>query len=338
MTGRTGADPNGASLRLCWIYPDRGTAWQRDLEQEHVWGRYQRIAKEVGFEMSVHKPEAIAVDATDAARPRFFLDGEQVTPEDTVFVTDMYSLPHQLQDVGAQVFTYTLLERAGFYLPIPPFAAYTGTEKAATMIHLADSPIRAVPTVRIASGREGMTGHYDAALAGLEYPLLVKPATWGMGLGVCVVRNPNELRGVIGLASGSDTALVVQPYFPLVHDYRVYVVDGEPHTVLRSVKQGPNLTASRSTGGKRDRSYIDPLPELADTVAYVVSKLPLPYLTVDFLYDGERFWLSEIEVDGAVAFEENEEMARRGTTVIEARFAAYRRGHDAWLAHRGGRR
>jgi hypothetical protein len=330
--------PDSRTRRLCWIYPDRGTAWQRGLEQEHVWNRYAEIAREAGFELSFHKPESLAVDATDSTRPRFFLDGEPVTPEDTVFVTDIYSLPHQLQDVGGQLFLYTLLERAGFYLPIPPAVAYTGTEKTATVLHLADCPVPAVPTVRIATGRDGMRAQYDAALAGLEYPLLVKPATWGMGLGVCVVHNLNELRGVIGLAGASDTVLVVQPYLTTVEDYRVYVVDGKPHTVLHSVKDGPNLLASRATGGKRQRGYEDPLPELADAVEYVVSRLPLPYLTVDFLYDGERFWLSEIEVDGAVGFEENEEMARRGRTILEARFRAYRTGHDAWLAARGSKR
>ena len=54
----------------------------------------------------------------------------------------------------------------------------------------------------------------------MKYPMIVKPAYWAMGLGVSVVHNVHDLRGVIGLAGGSDTSLVVQPYFEGVRERR----------------------------------------------------------------------------------------------------------------------
>jgi glutathione synthase/RimK-type ligase-like ATP-grasp enzyme len=76
-----------------------------------------------------------------------------------------------------------------------------------------------------------------------------------------------------------------------------------------------------------------PLPaELADAVDYCAETVPIPYLCVDFLYDGQRYWLSEIEPDGAT-FPDDAMPAgqRRQRSIIEARYRAYQRGHARWL-------
>lgn len=321
--------------RLSWIYPDRGTAWQRHYEDEGVWSAYRKVAAELGLEMTLNKPEEISVDATDATRPKVYLNGELVTPQDTVFVTSLYSLPHQTQDVCNQLFLFTILERAGFYLPIPPRLSYIGEDKMATVLHLSGSPVPMLPTVRVASGRESMTGHYDDALAGLEYPMIVKPSYWGMGLGISVVHNVHDLRGVIGLAAGSDTALVAQPYIPNVREVRAYCVDGRAHTVLRGEKDGYCLMVTKTVGGRHERAYIDLPDELDAAISYAASRLPIPYFTVDFVSDGERYWISEIELDGAVGFGDNEEQNRIAQELVTARFSAYIDGHARWLAGGG---
>ncbi|MFI6642981.1 RimK family alpha-L-glutamate ligase [Streptomyces sp. NPDC050504] len=322
--------------RLSWIYPDRGTAWQRRYEDEGVWSAYRKLAEGLGLRMTLNKPEEVAVDATDPARPSVYLRGERVTPDDTIFVTSLWSLPHQTQDVCNQLFLYTNLERLGFYLPIPPHLSYIGVDKAATLLHLADSPVPLLPTVRVGSGREAMTGHYDAALEALSYPLIVKPAYWGMGLGVAVAHNVHDLRGMIGLAGGSDTALVVQPYFPGVRELRVYIVDGRAHTVLQGSKDGYCLMVTKTVGGRHERAYT-PLPdELADAVAHAVARFPgVPYFTLDFIHDGERHWISEVELDGAVGFGTDAEQNRAAAELIGARFRAYAEGHAKWLAAGG---
>ena len=317
--------------RVCWIYPDRGTARQRAKEEHHVWGVYQGIAKECGLEMSLHTPESVAVDVVRGDDVRVLLDGERIDPRDTILVTSLWSLPHQAGDVCNELFVYTVLEQAGFYLPIPPSLSYITTDKTATMLHLRDCPVPQVPTVRIGSGRDAAARAYEAALDRLAFPLIVKPAYWGMGLGVCLVRSLDELRGVVGLAGGSDTALVCQPYHGEgVDDYRVYVIDGQPHTVLRRIPRGASITANLSGGGAME---FVPLPaELADAVAHVAGRLPMPYLAIDFLHDGERFWLSEVEPDGAVGFPDSEEAARIQRTIIADRFHSYARAHRLWTA------
>ncbi|MEV4195606.1 ATP-grasp domain-containing protein [Streptomyces toxytricini] len=316
--------------RLCWIYPERGTAWQRAYEDRAVWDAYRALAKELSLELSLHHPEEVAVDASDPARPRVFLRGEPVTPDDTVFVTMLYALPHQMQDVANQLFLFTVLDRLGFHLPVPPHLGYVVADKAATALHLADGPLPPLPTVRIATGRDAMTGHYDAALAGLQYPLLVKPANWAMGLGISVVANVHDLRGVIALAGGAETALVVQPYVRDPRETRVYVVDGEPRAVVQGWKEGYCGMVNRSLGGRRSWAYTE-LPErLRGAVEHVARKLhPAPYFTVDFLSDGERDWLSEVELDGAAGFGLDEASDRIAADVVRARFRSYLAGHAA---------
>lgn len=320
--------------RLSWIFPDRETAWLRRFQHEAVWDLYAEVAKSLGLEFSLVKPEDLSFDATNAGNPRAYVRGERVTPQDTIFVTSLYSMPHQVQDVCNQLYLFTILERLNFYLPIPPSLSYIGEEKLASVLHLAGCPVPPLPTVRISSGREAMSGHYDVALEGLKFPMIVKPAYWAMGLGVSVVHNVHDLRGVIGMAGGSDTAVVVQPYFEGVRERRVYVVDGKVHTMKQGWKDGYCVMVTKSVGGRHEREYADFLPILDEAVEFVASKLPTPYFSVDFLFAGDELWLSEIELDGAVGLSEDEEQNRVARSIITARFEAYLRGH-ADFARRG---
>ncbi len=318
--------------RLCWIYPDRGTLRQRIAEANAIWTTYKKIAGDVGLQMSLHKPEEVAVESV-GDNHRVFLNGERITPEDTMLVTSLWSLPHQTQDVCNLLFLYTILEQTGFYLPIPPRLSFITTDKMATMLYLSGCPVPRVPTARIASGRDAHTGHYDPVLSQLEYPLLIKPAYWGMGIGVCVAHNQHELRGIVGLAGGSDTVLVAQPYLGEgVMDFRVYVVEGEVRTVLRRIPAGKALTSNLVNGGTAE--YISLPAELEEAVAYVVSRLPMPYLAIDFLYDGKQFWLSEVEPDGALGYAKTDEVVQMQRLIIEARFRAYWQAHARWIGDR----
>lgn len=327
-----GSEQQSTVRRLVWIYPERASAYQRGFEDRNIWLTYQRLAAEMGLELTLHKPDDVAVDATDPGKPKVYLKGEPVTPQDTVFVTMLWALPHQLSDVGNQVHLYTVLEKLGFYLPMPPQLAYTVVDKMATALHLAGSPIPPLPTVRIGTGRDAMTGHYDPALAELSYPMLVKPANWGMGLGVSVVHNIHDLRGVIGLAGGSETPLVIQPYLKDPRETRIYVVEGEPLAVFQGWKEGYCGMVTNRVGGGRSWSYVE-LPErMRETVAYVAGRLPCPYFSVDFISDGEQDWLSEVELDGGAAFGMSEEGDRIATEMMLARFRAYLARHAELMA------
>lgn len=93
-----------------------------------------------------------------------------------------------------------------------------------------------------------------AWLQGFDFPLIVKPAGWGGGLGVNLARNWSDLKGLLGLASGAEAAMVVQPALDAskLVDYRVYYVDGEPHTVLARQPREGEVIANLSRGGKAD--------------------------------------------------------------------------------------
>ena len=76
--------------------------------------------------------------------------------------------------------------------------------------------------------------------------------------------------------------------------------------------------------------------ELAEATVYFAEKLPIPFFCIDFLFDGERFWFSELEPDGVIApdFEHPNRDIQRDIT--RARWIAYRNGHARWLADRAG--
>lgn len=323
----------GTLRRMCWIFPDRESARATPLYQQDFWGPYAEVAEELGLSWTSHPPEAVAVDGMERGRPRVYVDGQPVTPDDTLFVTSLYSLPYQAMDVFNQYALYAVLEQTGFYLPAPPALSAIVNDKLATILFLNDSPIPPIPTVRIGTGRDLGHNLYDPALERLTYPAIVKPTGWCAGWGICLARDVEDLRGILSLAQGGDTTMVCQPYLGEgTTDYRVFVVDGKPHSVLRRSPRKGAYVANTGRGGTRE--YV-PLPdELADAVDYFAEKVPIPFLCVDFLFDGEKYWFSEIEPDGAIGCPDptSDVVVRTQRSIIEARFLAYRRGHARWQA------
>jgi hypothetical protein len=314
--------------RMCWVFPDRESTRTAAKWNAAFWHTYTEVAKELGLSWDRTTPEAVTVDALDPLRPKVYVDGQRVTPQDTLFVTSPYTLPYQAADVFPQLTLYAVLEQAGFYLPHPANMAVIGNDKLATILFLKDSPIPPIPTVRIGSGRDLLYDEYLTAIEDLPYPALAKPAGWCASRGINLARDTHDVRGLLSLAQGGDTTLVFQPF--LGHrtvDYRVFLIDGEPlATVVRAPGDGA-LYPQFSTGA---RLYFTEMPqELAATVDFVAKKLPIPYVCVDFLHDGERFWLSEIELDGGILCPDptSSGAVRMQRDLIAARFGAYRDAH-----------
>ncbi len=314
--------------RMCWLFPDRESTRTSAKWGAAFWDDYVEVAKEAGLSWERVAPEAVTVDALDPHRPKFYVDGEPVTPEDTLFVSSLYSLPYQAADVFNQFTLYAVLEQAGFYLPHPPSLAALCNDKMATILFLKDCPVPPIPTVRVGSGRDLVYDEYESATRDLPYPAIAKPSGWCASRGINVARDAHDVRGLLSLAQGGDTTLVFQPYLgDRTIDYRVHLVDGRPLAVLvRRPGDGAPYTQF-STGGTL--AWVPLPPELSEAVAYFAEKLPLPYLCVDFLHDGERFWLSEIELDGTIMCPDrgSPEAVRTQRDVIKARFLAYRKGH-----------
>ncbi|NRQ38587.1 hypothetical protein HII36_43205, partial [Nonomuraea sp. NN258] len=72
--------------------------------------------------------------------------------------------------------------------------------------------------------------------------------------------------------------------------------------------------------------------ELARATAYFYEKLPIPFFCADFLFDGERYWFSELEPDGVIAPDWGDPARTLQRDVTRARWIAYRDGHARWLA------
>ncbi|WP_083975975.1 ATP-grasp domain-containing protein [Kitasatospora azatica] len=317
--------------RMCWIFPDRESTRATAFWQDFFWDLYAEVAEDLGMSWTRHAPDAVTVDATVPGNLRVYVDDELVTPQDTLFITALYSLPYQSMDIFNQYALYAVLEQAGFYLPFPPQVSMIGNDKMATLLYFDDSPVPTIPSLRIGTGRDISRHVYEVALQNLTYPAIVKPAGWCGGGGINLARSSEDIRGLASLAQGGDTTLVVQPYLgDGTVDYRVYVIDGKPYAVIKRVPETGSLVANASRGATMEFPSIP--DELAKATAYFAERLPIPFFCVDFLFDGERFWFSELEPDGVILpdFADPHRSIQRDIT--RARFTAYRDAHARFVA------
>lgn len=314
--------------RMCWLFPDRESTRTGAKWSAAFWQTYEEVAKEVDLTWDRVAPEAVAVDALDPRSPTFYVDGQVVTPADTLFLTSLYSLPYQSPDVFNQLALYSVLQQAGFYLPHPPELAVLCNDKMATILFLSDCPVPPIPSVRIGAGRDLVYDEYLPTIRDLPYPALAKPSAWCASRGINLARDAHDVRGLLSLAQGGDTTLVFQPYLgQRTVDYRIYLIDGVARGVLtRTPGDGAPYTQF-STGGTL--GFTDVPAELTEAVEYFARKLPVPYLCIDFLHDGNQFWLSEIELDGSIMCPDptSAEVVRTQRDLIRARFVAYRDAH-----------
>ena len=331
-SGRTGEGMQDGTLhRMMWVFPDRESTRTNAKWSAAFWRTYEEVAKDVGLTWERVPPEAITVDALDPGSPRVYVEGEPVDPRDTLFVTSPYTLPYQMADAFNQLTLYAVLENAGFYLPHPARYATVFNDKLATLLFLADCPVPPVPTVRVTPGRDTLFDDFLPAVRWLPYPAFVKPAGWMASRGINLARDAHDVRGLLSLAQGGDTTLVLQPYLGArTVDYRVYMVDGKPHTTLVRMP-GDGAIYPQVTTGARIRFEEVP-EELVAASEYLAAKLPIPYFCADFLHDGERFWLSEIEPDGMIVCPDptSTEAVRTQREIIRDRFLAYAKAHAAF--------
>lgn len=124
--------------------------------------------------------------------------------------------------------------------------------------------------------------------------------------------------------------LIPQEGAQTIVDYRVYCVNQEPHTVLVRAPVAGELVGNATRGGHT--GLVEMPAALEPLVARALSVIEAPYVCIDFLYDGEQFWLSEIEMDGAIsaAYIDDQDGVYN---LLKSRFLAYASAHDAWLQH-----
>lgn len=291
------------------------------------WPQYRKAAETVGMDFDVAAPEHLLL-TDDQAHWR----DERLFPARDLIVHSPRANPRHQVDLWSALTTARSLEALGFWLAIPFESSIVLNDKFATLAALRDSPVPPIPSVRVTAGRDVHRIDCRRFVPESWYPVFVKPASWGRGLGCVRCPDADTLDAALGLASGSDTTMVVQPSVgEIVADTRVVVVEGIVVAMYDRVPEGTSHTANVSRGGRvRPRTELE--EPVAELVATVQREFALPYVCIDLLRttDG-RLWLSELEPDGAVTalFDRPEEATR----VIGERFRAYARRHDRHLRH-----
>lgn len=315
---------------IVWLIPDRGSErLNRDREENYL-SAFRKAGAAAGIEMlGVRSAEAVDVVYAGTGRTRVYLDGSEVTPADTIFLTDLFVLPHQVQDTWTYLSLATVLRQSGFYLPMPPEVSALVNDKVASVLFAANLGLPVYTSVRLTAGRDFRDRDLDTLTRDLSYPIAVKPASWARGAGFNVAHDPNDLAGLVSLASGTDTSLVLQPCVDAdrLTDYRVVCIDGEPVVALARKTSGTGRIACLTEGGTH--AFESTPAEIVDYSRRVAGALDVPCLAVDFFFDGDQYTFSEMELAGMVRVPDEPE---RAIEILRDQLLAFGRAHDRWMA------
>jgi hypothetical protein len=314
--------------RLYWFWPER-TRPHNVREDEAGWDSYRRAAELAGLRL-----ELIAVDdvdlVADPAGPVAYVNGERADPRQVSFHNKLYTWPMFQADAWRSLAVFQGLAGAGYHLLVRPELNLISNDKAATLLHLRDVDRGWLPTVSLPT-REFKQLRVRLAEAGIGFPVVVKPASWGSGKGVIRADDEPELLMALRLASAAELTMVVQPFLAPageLADVRVYCVDREPAGALRRTAGSGGTVANVTSGGTAE--LVDVPAELRARAAAIAAWLDTPWLAVDFLFDGRTYYLSEVEIDAYVG----PVTARLPgmSHIMAARFRAYRARFDRWRA------
>lgn len=143
-----------------------------------------------------------------------------------------------------------------------------------------------------------------AAVAALEFPVVVKPNSTTRGVGVARATDVDSLLGIadyLGLlhdfpATG-DRSFLLQEYLPGARDYRVMIVDGEYAGAVE--RRLPD--AARDAGRWKHNVHrgaeavgVDPSPRHRRLAERAAGALDIPYLGVDLLETDDRLVVNEV--------------------------------------------
>jgi glutathione synthase/RimK-type ligase-like ATP-grasp enzyme len=215
--------------------------------------------------------------------------------------------------------TSAALDVVGYHTTIPVASNVFNDDKLLALACDFGQQIPRLPTLRV-STRQAYPMHLQAY--GLDFPVIVKPASWGGGNAVMRADDQAKLNAIIQLAGAGDVTMIVQPYVGAgARDVRVYCVEGEPEVALIRSAGGGSITANVGQGGTSQVAAVP--PEVTGWARRISASIGLSYLGVDFLNLGGQYWLSEIEIDAGTV--DHPELSR-------LRFRAYLNGFRRYLA------
>lgn len=127
------------------------------------------------------------------------------------------------------------------YTGMRPLASSVLMDKAATKRVLAETGIALLPYAivdRPASGLLPSVQEVESGLAGMQFPLIVKPLHLGSSIGVARTSNMEDLRGGLSVIFRLDTHAIIEPLVENLVEYNVAVRNG-PRGVETSAIERP---------------------------------------------------------------------------------------------------
>lgn len=313
---------------LYWIYPER----TRRANDPAPWENYRAAATKAGFDLQSISVDDIEI-AFDGHRAQVFVKERAVDPSRDFFHNKLHTWPMFQADVWRSLSTFQALESAGFFTLIPLSRNVLANDKISTLMEFADIPgVEHLSTINLPT-RDFLSLRLRPSDIGIDYPVVTKPAHWASGRGVTRAQDDGQLTMALRLASAAELTMVVQPQVGVgrvLRDVRVMCVDRLP--VLAAARyQGADKTVNNAMGGGHTEIVAVP-DELTKPAAAIAKRIDTAWMGVDFLHDGDRYYLSEIEIDAYLPSSWMAEPAMH--EVADQRFHAYRTEFDRWRQQR----
>ncbi|WP_327370959.1 ATP-grasp domain-containing protein [Streptomyces sp. NBC_01217] len=311
-------------VTMFWIRSERESKSPNPFDAE-INSRYDAATRKAGVLLSRISVDDVVVGTTKG-EASVRVRGDLIAPDSAFFHTKLVTWPVDRFDYWRHLTTYAALSAAGFFTTVPVGLSLINNEKLLTGLRRFGSAVRRLPTVRLGTRGYG-PDHLDWCTAemranDIDFPVVVKPSSWGGGNSVFVASDAGELDTVFTWMAAAEMTVVVQPWLGRdVVDYRVFYVDGEPYRVLTRQPRGDALAGNVGQGGVAGWTTIP--DALVDPARAVADDIELPYLCVDFLYAGGQWWFSEIEVDGGTTQGDHH--------MTEVRFRSYRSRFDRFV-------
>lgn len=315
------------TIQLFWFWPARDRPYEAAEHEEEVWRWYRAAAADAGFELHVIDVDDVVVEHS-AGRSRVSVRGRgEVHRQSTAFHTKLLTWPDYEKDVWRFLSTFAVLERIGFYTTIPPMHSVIDDDKLLTLVQPWAAGLPTVPTTRLTS-RHLVQLKDLLDPDGIDYPVLLKPSSWGGGMGVLRAESLAVLEAGLQLAAASEIPMVIQPWVDgLVADCRVYCIDERPVRAMLRRPQAAKFASNTFQGGSVE--MVDVPERLVGPATAVAEGIGLPYVCVDFLLTEDGFFLSEVEMDGTLTYADGH------GEIIALRFASLAGHFRRWAAAAG---
>ncbi len=235
-------------------------------------GLYQAAAKRRNAEINLCYFEDFSWGERDSAPFLLYQNAPVERPDFIIMRAPCPKLSYHLEKMGIRVLN-------------PAKVSEIANDKFKT-IKLAESLGIPVPKTVLADKKSA-----TEQAAALGFPLVIKPCDGHGGQDVLWAENEAEFTALLPTFN-HEIFLLQSPVADLGRDKRVYVLGGKPVCAMLR-KSDSDFRSNFCLGGRAEQ--VDLTAEEADYVARLCSVLSVDFAGIDFLYDGGKAVLGEME-------------------------------------------